>query len=1445
MAESEEEPFAGTARFQLRRRLGAGAFGVVYEAFDRERSNVVALKTLKRAGDEALYRLKREFRSLADITHPNLAALYELLSDSGQWFFTMELVDGKSFHDYVRDSASVKYPEGSLEPADSVQETQTYEVPSDAYGQPRSPAAEQGDQTVRFDVERLRSALRQAAAGIRALHAAGRLHRDIKSSNVLVTRTGRVVLLDFGLVTEPGLADTDQSMAMAGTPAYMSPEQGAGLPVSEASDWYSFGVMLYEALTGRSPFAGKGPEILFEKQLREPRPPGDVVSGVPEDLDQLCRELLRRDPRLRPGGAEILQRLGGQLPLPDSSSARADARAPFVGRQRQLAQLMDAFREAEQGHSVTVALHGGSGMGKTALVRRFLDSLRASQRVVILAGRCFERESVPYKALDSLMDLLSSHLKRLPSSQAEALMPRDVLALARLFPVLRRVEAVAGARRRVLEIRDVHELRRRAFGAFRELAARLAEESSLVLFIDDLQWGDLDSAAMLEELMRPPEAPPLLLIVAYRSEEAGTSPLLRKILPERLGAERWQEIEVDRLDPLDALDLARALLANSRRESETLAGAVARESSGNPFFLSELARSTRGEEARMIAASGGDSETAIRLDDVIRSRVRRLSPSERRFLEIVAVAGRPLGFGVARDAAEPDPQENVVEALRVGRLIRTRETETREEIETYHDRIREAVVAGLSPEDLTAHHRRLAIALEASGQADPEWLAMHWKGAQDLDRAAEYAATAARRASDALAFDRAARLYLLALELSDRAEPEARRALQANLGDALANAGRGAEAAGSYLSAARGAQRAEGLELQRRAAEQLLLSGHIDQSLPVLRNVLGEVGFRYHESAAASLLSFLFHRIWIRLRGLKFRERDAAQIDTETLIRIDTCWSLSSGLSMIDTLRGRDYQARHLLLALKAGEPYRIARAVSNEAGYSATGGPPSARRTAELVEMATRLAAGVGHPQAIGVAQLAVGITAFAEGRWKTAWALAQKGEAILRERCTGVTWEVDTFHIYSLRALYYLGEIAELSSRLPTLLREARERDDLFAETSLRSRHGYIARLASDEPRKAWSETQDAVARWSRRAFYMQHYYALVAEADTALYHARTARRAAAPPGERRGAAALPPVARAPSAGRMASPSGPQRDRHGRLGGPLVPGIIAFRSRVPRAPDRTRTRPLGRRPRHSRARRNRVHPRRSGGGSPPPGLLGEPLLLRGHGSLCRGCPLPAGLDRGRREGKGACGLGGSVDAETGDPESGRLRRYARSREVRGAPVIRKARQNLLGLVVRVENWFECVRLLWKPLIRVASYEVSPPPADAGPLTAGAAKIDITPPPGFPMGGSSIAGRFGRGYWTRLYARAFFFRDSSGQSAALVSCDLSAMPGGLHAQVGWLLSEAGLNLSPENLVLSATHVHHGPGNFFSYKLYNERASPASGFDKDLFQWLADRIARA
>ncbi len=153
---------------------------------------------------------------------------------------------------------------------------------------------------------------------------------------------------------------------------------------------------------------------------------------------------------------------------------------------------------------------------------------------------------------------------------------------------------------------------------------------------------------------------------------------------------------------------------------------------------------------------------------------------------------------------------------------------------------------------------------------------------------------------------------------------------------------------------------------------------------------------------------------------------------------------------------------------------------------------------------------------------------------------------------------------------------------------------------------------------------------------------------------------------------------------------------------------------------------------------------------------------------------------------------------------------------------------------------------------LRVSGYAVTEPACvENCPLMAGAARVDITPPPGFPMGGSGYIAHFGRGYWTRLYARAFFFRGGNGQSLAFVSCDLGAMAGGLQARVAELLHEqekrgaARLNITRENLILSATHVHQGPGNFMSFKLYNDVGSPAAGFDRRLFDRLAERIAEA
>jgi len=162
------------------------------------------------------------------------------------------------------------------------------------------------------------------------------------------------------------------------------------------------------------------------------------------------------------------------------------------------------------------------------------------------------------------------------------------------------------------------------------------------------------------------------------------------------------------------------------------------------------------------------------LEDLIRRRAAELPDSARRLLDVVALAGRPLELSVAFQAAALDEEaEAALAALRGVHLIRTRRSSTWDEVEPYHDRIRAAVIGGIAPEEARRTHERLASALLASARADPERLAEHFREAGHAEEASHYAAEAADAAADALAFDRAARLFRLALELRPAPGPEA------------------------------------------------------------------------------------------------------------------------------------------------------------------------------------------------------------------------------------------------------------------------------------------------------------------------------------------------------------------------------------------------------------------------------------------------------------------------------------------------------------------------------------------------------------------------------------------------------------------------------------------------------------------------------------------------
>ena len=1102
------DEFAGNDRFRILRRIGAGGMGVVYEARDEKLEMVVALKTMSRLDAAMIYRFKNEFRALTDVTHPNLVTLYDLFSEGDKLFFTMELVEGVDFLRHVRfGGAQIAFAETLSSTPRSVVAAPTLAGPSVASASSVIPAsvmnAATGPRSM-VDLDALRRGLQQLAEGVFALHSAGKLHRDIKPSNVLVTPEGRVVLLDFGLVTELAQEPNKQSQeqAVAGTAEYMSPEQAMGATLTEASDWYSVGVMLYEALTGALPFDGPRLKLLMDKQQFDPRAPRELAE-VPNDLDALCVSLLKRRPEDRPRAREILAALGTfVIPRSSKQSARSmpTMAAPFVGREQHLEVLEQAFVEIRAGRTVAVDVHGSSGMGKTLLVRRFLDSLVQRNQALVLRGRCYERESVPFKALDSVVDDLTRYLARLSLDEVSALMPREVLTLARVVPVLRRIEAIARAPKPAHETPDPQELRRRAFGALREMMARIADRRPLVLWIDDMQWGDVDSAAMIGELLRPPDAPPLLLVATYRSGDVETSAALRALIRARATVTAGilvHDVEVGPLGTADAESLARMLLGDSDSD-DAIARAIAAESGGSPYFVDELVRFVQSG-AGLRRSSG----RMARLDDVIADRVGALPEAAQRLLETVAVAGRPLGRAIAARASELGGEEErvAVAVLRTGHLLRTVTTGDREALETYHDRIRETVVDRLPPERLARHHEQLARALEGSSQADPEALAVHFRGADDRDRAAHYSAIAAGKAADALAFDRAAVLYRNAIELHAKPDSIVRR-LQRSLGDALANAGRGSEAAAAYSAAAEGSPAADTLELKRRAAEELLRSGHIDEGLEAIRIVLGAVGMKLPESRRSALLSLGWSHTILTLRGLGFKERDATQIPADVLTKIDICWSVGTGLAIVDHIRARSFTARHLLLAVRAGEKMRIARGFASEVLASAVAGVASSKRVLRLATMSDAMAKDLGSPQTIGFADTAAGSALFLLGRWREALTRLDRAIEVYRDQCVGVAWEASTTKTFALWSLYFLGRIADFMKRRPEITAEARERGDLFLLTNACVGINNVYWLVLDDPDRADVEVDEAIAGWSHRDTHLQHYYVVLAHAQTALY-------------------------------------------------------------------------------------------------------------------------------------------------------------------------------------------------------------------------------------------------------------------------------------------------------------------------------------------------------
>jgi tetratricopeptide (TPR) repeat protein len=274
-------------QYRVISRLGAGGMGEVYLAEDERLGRKVALKflTADLAKDaEALERFRNEARLSAGLSHPNVASIHGFEESDGRWFHVHEYVEGETLEAIIR----------------------------------RGPV----------DLDTVRALAVDLARGLAHAHARGVIHRDLKPANVIVTPEGVAKILDFGLARRTGAAGPTLPGVALGTVAYMSPEQLQGGSIDHRSDLWAFGALLYEALTGRSPFAAPQIPAQLQRILNEdPTPVTNLRSDAPDDLCRIIENCLHKDPRDRFATAdEILASLGLSVdlrqPVPQKSERR-------------------------------------------------------------------------------------------------------------------------------------------------------------------------------------------------------------------------------------------------------------------------------------------------------------------------------------------------------------------------------------------------------------------------------------------------------------------------------------------------------------------------------------------------------------------------------------------------------------------------------------------------------------------------------------------------------------------------------------------------------------------------------------------------------------------------------------------------------------------------------------------------------------------------------------------------------------------------------------------------------------------------------------------------------------------------------------------------------------------------------------------------------------------
>lgn len=741
-------------RYEILSEIGRGGMGVVYQARDRLLERDVAIKTIhpSQVKADSKERFKREARMVAQLDHPAIIPVHDVGEEEDYLYLIMPFVKGTNLRTLI----------------------------------------EEGPLTLR-DVLDIGIAVAEALG---YSHSRGIIHRDIKPENILITREEedmRVRITDFGLARtmtkERRLTDTG---AVVGTVVYLSPEQISNKQIDGRSDLYSLGTVLYESLSGRTPFHGDVHQVLYNLTHDIPRPPSSMGIVMDPELEIFIMNCLEKDPALRPQRgkdcSETLQRIrmaqGQQVlnlsvPLSPSSDLLPPPpttvlSSPFIGRTHEMTELARRLNAVDFGECHLITIGGEEGVGKTRLLGEF-EKLARSKKIPVLHGRFQEHQiALPYQAFcEVIQEYFFSRSRTGQSSPADFYDLSQELVSC--FPLLSEIKELnpSSSRSGVSILRDSLELpnpqnRMYLFELLSRCLIRMGTGNPIAFFFEDLHYADMSLEA-LGYLVRRVGMTPFLIVCTYRTGEIDKKHPLQNFLDSFSGNPRFSNMILRPFSSVEHLRYVESLM-HSDKVDDVLAAQIFEVTEGNPYFTSEILRSIGDADRKNALQDLRSTPIPPEIQQVVERRIDRLSGRHRDVLSLASLVGKSFQQSdiesiTDESTALEDILDDLVEEGFLEEVSGTRQYEY-----LFSSRILHDVVYGSLPRSRRKRiHLKYARFLEKQyahklEQVYPQ-LVHHYTEGDDREKAIDFGMKLARKSLQSFSFEEVAKAAQGVLDL--------------------------------------------------------------------------------------------------------------------------------------------------------------------------------------------------------------------------------------------------------------------------------------------------------------------------------------------------------------------------------------------------------------------------------------------------------------------------------------------------------------------------------------------------------------------------------------------------------------------------------------------------------------------------------------------------------